>query len=612
MNSGDPGDRAKDTPVQSGRLSGFSQRVQTHELIRWSLYCLAIGIVAGLGALVFVWMLNLGDVMLLGDLAHYYPPQAGGEQAGPLPGVPVPSRAWVLVLLPMVGGLLAGLLIYSLAPEAEGHGTDAVIDAFHNKQGRIRAIVPVVKTIASALTIGSGGSAGREGPIAQIGGGFGSLLGQWLHRPPSEIRQMLVIGAGAGIGAVFRAPLGGALFGASVLYRETDYEYSALMPGILTSVIAYAVFSTLAGLGPAPIFRFDQALIFDMRQLPLFFLLGVAMIPLSMAYIRIFYGMRDLFKKVPLPPHLRPAVGGLAVGIIAFRFPQVLGVGYGWVQQALDGHLSVRLMIAIALLKIIATALTIGSGGSGGVFAPSLVIGGLAGGAIGYALHAYHPIFFHDPAIFVLVGMAAFFSAAAKVPIASLVLISEMTGGYSLLIPAMLAIAVAYMFSSERWSIYEKQVANRFASPAHRGTYVVDILENIPVATVLRADGQIAMVHPETNLADLYDLISRTRQSIFPVLEDDRRYMGVVRVDLLHETSKDPAFATLIIAQDLLERGVRIRPQDNLNVALETLLRSGLDQLPVVNEENRLLGLISRRDVLAAYYSRLKEMRGGS
>jgi CIC family chloride channel protein len=234
----------------------------------------------------------------------------------------------------------------------------------------------------------------------------------------------------------------------------------------------------------------------------------------------------------------------------------------------------------------------------------------VAGGAIGYMLHGYDPAFFPNPAAFVLVGMAAFFSTAAKVPIASLVLISEMTGGYSLLIPAMLAIAVAYMFSSRRWSIYEKQVLNRFASPAHRGTYVVDVLEHVPVLDVLRSPKRVASVLPTTTLKDLSGLIARTRQSIFPVIEDNRRYVGTISLDLLSHVSPDLITAGLIIAVDLAERGVCIRPQDNLNVALECLQRSGLDELPVVDGEGSFMGLVTRRDVLAAYYSRLKEIRG--
>ncbi len=600
-------DRRPNSHSPIARIKNLLLDTQTHDLLRWALYCLAVGVVAGLGALVFTRILNVADAVLLGDIAHYEVPRAAGE------GATYPAnqevRQWALLLLPAIGGLLTGLLVYSVAPEAEGHGTDAVIDAFHNKQGRIRPIVPVVKMIASGLTIGSGGSAGREGPIAQIGAGFGSVLGRILRLPPADVRRLLVIGAGAGIGAVFRAPLGGALFAASVPYRETDYEHSALMPGILASVTAYAVYCLLSGTGYEHIFRIDDGLAFQIRQLPLFFLVGLAMIPLSMLYIWSFYGLHRLFKRLPLPPHVIPAIGGLGVGLIALKYPAVLGVGYGWLQQALDGNLTVQFMITIALLKILATSLTIGSGGSGGVFAPSLVIGGLAGGAVGTALHGVNPLWFPHPGAFVLVGMAAFFATAAKTPIASLVLISEMSGGYVLLVPAMLAIATAYMFSSVKWSIYQKQVLNRFASPAHRGSYVVNVLEGMAVRDIVRSGGEVATIRPETRLADVFALLSRTRQSLLPVVDEAGRYVGSVSLDLLGNVSQELAAAGLIIADDLMEPGICLRPQDNLNTALETLLRSSRDELPVVDADRRFAGLVCRREILSAYYSRLQRLQ---
>jgi chloride channel protein, CIC family len=606
MESNEP-ERRRNNPSPTNRVKSLLRDIQTHELVRWAFYCLAVGIVAGVGALVFTSFLNFTDSYLLGNIAHYEVPRAAGE------GATYPAndtvRWWAILLLPALGGLLTGLLVYTVAPEAEGHGTDAAIDAFHNKQGRIRPIVPLVKMIASGLTIGSGGSAGREGPIAQIGAGFGSVLGRALGLPPADVRRLLIIGAGAGIGAVFRAPLGGALFAASVPYRETDYEHTALMPGIIASVTSYAVYSLLAGTGYEPIFRIDQSVAFQIRQLPAFFLVGVAMIPLSMLYIWVFYGLHGMFKRLPLPRHIVPAIGGLAVGALALKYPAVLGVGYGWLQQAMDGHLTVQFMITIAVLKILATSLTIGSGGSGGVFAPSLVIGGLAGGAIGTTLHHMLPLWFPHPAAFVLVGMAAFFSTAAKTPIASLVLISEMSGGYTLLVPAMLAIATAYMFSSVKWSIFHKQVLNRFASPAHRGTYVVDVLEHVAVLEVLKSTKRVATVQPTTTLSDLSSLIARTRQSIFPVVDDTNHYVGAISLDLLSNVSPELITAGLIIAVDLAERGVHVRPKDNLNTALESLQRSSQDEIPVVDEDGCFKGLLSRRDVLSTYYSRLKELQ---
>jgi CIC family chloride channel protein len=567
-------------------------------------------LVAGLGAVAFSALVDWANSFMLSGVAHYNAPAAGGEinfgweSTGPL-------RQWAIVLLPALGGLLAGLLVFTVAPEAEGHGTDSVINSFHNHQGRIPGKVPIVKMIASALTIGSGGSAGREGPITQIGAGFASVLGRWLKLPPAEVRLLVVIGCGAGIGATFRAPMGAALFAASVLYRETDYEYSALMPGFLASVTAYSVFMLVSGAGYEPIFAIPGGLSFHISQLPQYLLLGLAMIPLSLLYIWAVYGLRDhFFRRLPLPRYLVPAVGGLMLGLLAWKFPAVLGVGYGWIQQAIDGRLTVSFMLGIALLKIAATAFTISSGGSGGVFAPSHVIGGLAGGAFGLFLQQLlGPAVVPHPQAFVLIGMAAFFAAAGKVPIASLVLVTEMTGSYKLLIPAMAAISVAYMFSGTRWSIFESQVLNRFASPAHRGSYVVNVLEAIPVQQVVRSDGQVATVRPETTLADLYGLLSSTRQSLFPVVGDSGRYVGSISLDLLSHVSQELAAAGLIIADDLMEPGACVGPKDNLNVALETLLRGGHDELPVVGPDKRFVGLICRRDVLSAYYTRLKELQ---
>jgi chloride channel protein, CIC family len=604
--------------ARQGRLNTYALRrlllgeTRTRTLVRSALQAALVGLAAGLGAVVFSAMVDFTSTSLLGHLAHYVPPHAAGETnfAGDIHGLG-PVRPWMIALLPALGGLLVGLLVYTLAPEAEGHGTDSVIDAFHNKQGRIAGKVPIVKMIASALTIGSGGSAGREGPITQIGAGFGSVLGRWLRLPPAQVRLLVVIGCGAGIGATFRAPLGAALFAASVFYRETDYEHEALMPSFIASVVAYSIFMMLSGAGQEPIFALHPGLSFRIAQLPLFALLGLAMVPLSFLYIWMVYGLRDyFFRRLPLPRHVVPAVGGLLVGLIALKYPQVLGVGYGWIQEAMDGRIAIGLMLIVALLKIVATGLTIGSGGSGGVFAPAHVIGGLAGGAMGLALQrglgtAWVP----SPEAYVLIGMAAFFAAAGKVPIASLVLVTEMSGSYVLLIPAMCAISLAYMFSGTRWSIFESQVRNRYASPAHRGRYVVDILAEIPVRKVFRPAGQVETVRPETTLSDLYGLIGRTRQSIFPVTEGPDRYMGMVSLSLLREVPQDLQTANLIIAEDLLANGTHVHPTDNLDAAMDVLLRMEQEEIPVLDAQDRFCGLLCRRDVLGAYYQRLNELR---
>ncbi len=347
---------------------------------------LLVGIVAGGGALLFNVLLGWADEGFMVRAAGYHMPQAGSEGGSAIASGP--SRRWALLIVPTIGGLLSGLLVYTLAPEAEGHGTDAMVDAFHRMRGFVRARVPFVKTIASALTIGSGGSAGREGPIAQIGAGFGSSLATWLKAGDRERRLLMLAGAAGGLGAVFRAPLGAAFFVAEVLYRDVEFEAAALIPSFVASIAAYSVYCAVLGRwGPiftVPVLNFNHPL-----ELLLYVALGGLCALVGIVHVKVFYGARNqIFRRLPVPNHIKPALGGLAVGTIGFFVPQVLGMGYGWTQLAIDGQLPVRLALMIVALKIVATGLTIGSGGSGGVFAPSMTIGACLGATVGTLLHA--------------------------------------------------------------------------------------------------------------------------------------------------------------------------------------------------------------------------------
>ena len=381
-----------------------------------------IGVVSGLGAVVFYYLIDLSNNLFMVKTGAFVPPlidETTGmvSKVNPIlttrifnlnTGVP-----WYLALIPAIGGLITGLIVYTWAPEAEGHGTDAAIDSFHNKKGKIRLRVPFIKTITSAITIGSGGSAGREGPIAQIGAGFASFLATKLKLSSRERRTMVIAGMGGGIGSIFRAPLGGALFATEALYSEAEFEYEAIIPAIISSIVGYSVFSSIVGWGalfhtPDFIFR---------KPAELFFYLVLAVIcsGLGYLYVKIFYGMRDnFFKKLPIPNHLKPALGGLMLGLLALFYPQILGSGYGWVQLAIYGKMAIGLMLVIALLKIVATSLTISSGGSGGVFAPSLVIGAMLGGAFGGIAHNLFPGIATQPAAYIIVGMAGFFAGVAN------------------------------------------------------------------------------------------------------------------------------------------------------------------------------------------------------
>jgi CIC family chloride channel protein len=380
---------------------------------------------------------------------------------------------------------LSGWVVYRWAPEAEGHGTDAAIGAYHRRGGDIRPRIPLVKAIASALTIGSGGVAGREGPTAQISVGLGTLLADRAGLRGQERRSLLLAGMAAGLSAMFRAPLGMAIFAVEILYSGMVFESEALIYTVIAAVTSYAFYGMFAGW--SRLFEIPAGLsVHHPGALLSFALLGVLAGLLGAVLPSLLYRVRDIFRRLPGPPHIRPAVGGLAVGLIALAAPEVLGTGYGWVELAMAEKLTLATVLLILLLKGPAMALTIGSGGSGGVFAPTVTIGAMLGAAVGMSLNALIPGIDIPVAAFVLVGMAAVFSGAARTPISTLIMVAEMTGGYDLIVPAMLANILAFLVqrsltaNSRYPTLYESQVESREDSPLHRGVFVrraMEILE---------------------------------------------------------------------------------------------------------------------------------------
>ena len=575
----------------------------------WVPYSILIGLVAGMGAVFFYYLLSIASHHLLGGIGHYYPPPPGGEaDIFTAPGVVPPGllsdpHTWILVLLPAIGGLIAGILIYRYAPEAEGHGTDAVIDAYHQQGGFIRKRVPVIKTVASAITIGTGGSAGREGPIAQIGAGFGSYLADRLKLDDRSRRMMLLCGAAGGIGSIFRSPLGGALFTISVLYKR-DSEFESLVPAFISSIIAYSVFCSFFGWGslfatPEYVFEHPLELVFDA-------LLGLLCGLVGILYINVFYGMRDIFRKLGIRNYMKPAIGGLLLGILALVLQQscgygydILGMGYGIIQSAIDGNLAFEILVLLVLAKIIATSFTISSGGSGGVFAPSLVIGAMLGGAFGIAAHALFPGVIGElqSTSFVLIGMAALLSGVARVPIAAIVMVSELSGNYNLLPPLMFASTIAYLVTSN-WTIYEKQVPARVDSPAHREELTIDILENASVSDAMSTD--VMPANPTNSVQTVLNLITKYGHIGYPVL-DDNRLVGVVtfkdaervpagdREEVLVEQVMAPA-TSLIVTY----------PDESLEDALRKLVLNDIGRLPVVDpdDQSKILGIVTKSDII--------------
>ena len=567
------------------------ERIRSAAYLRkWVVLGALIGIISGVGAALFFLALDLATHFFLGTLAGFLPASPLGEGARPITDA---ARPWAIPLVVALGGLLAGIIVFRLAPEAEGHGTDAAIAAFHHGARRIRARIPLIKLVASAITIGSGGSGGREGPTAQIGAGFGSFLARVLDLDARDARIAVSTGIGAGIGAIFRAPLGGAVLAVEIPYRE-DVESDALVPAFVGSIVAYSIFGAIVGF--APIFgRVAGAGFTDPRQLAYYALIGLAAGIVGRLYITGFYGLTAWFKRWPLPRELRPAVAGFAVGCLGLALPGVLGTGYGWVQAGLDRTtllgLPLWVVLALPLAKILATSLSIGSGGSGGIFGPGMVIGGMLGAGIWRLLEPIAPGVPADPSPFVIVSMMALFGSVARAPLAVMLMVAEMTDSLAMLGPAMLAIGIATLIVGDR-SIYASQIRSRAESPAHRFRFALPLMAAIPAGDAARAPRAV-LTTDQTVAAARFRLESAGVPGA-PVLDRNGSVRGSVDLDAL--AAADQA----AMVGDLVLNGPVISADDALDDVLGLLADGHRSWAPVV-ANGRLAGVLSSRDVVAAY-----------
>jgi CIC family chloride channel protein len=528
-----------------------------------------LGIVGALSAQLFLWLLRVSEGFFLNWLASYQPPILPSD-GGTLHEVIGAHGLWLIPVATTLGGLLSGLLVYSFAPEAEGHGTDAAVKSFHYQGGFIRPRVPPLKMLASAITIGSGGAGGREGPTALISAGIGSVYATWTHRDEAERRLLVLIGMASGLSAIFRSPVGTAVFAIEVLYGGMELEAGALLYTLLGSVVAYAVNGLFSGWTPlfaVPGILFPPTFL----EYGWYVALGITAGLVAVLVPMVFYGLRDVFREVPIPPHFKPAIGGLGVGLLALQWPQILAGGYGWIQRAINGQLSADLMLVLIFIEMAAFALTISSGGSGGVFAPSLYVGAMLGGTLARL--------FHEPiAPFVVVGMAAVFGGAARVPVATLLMVTEMTGGYQLLVPAALAVVLSFMIQGalarhlKYKSLYEAQVAERVDSPAHH-------LEHVEAALKLLRDKNL-IVPPHGTHLNLRQLLAAGIPVDLP--DHKRLLMGVLDAESSY-VGKRVAVCFPAANQD--------------DVELIAVLRHGHTLLPHTNvrlqSDDRLLVIVS-------------------
>jgi CIC family chloride channel protein len=574
-----------------------------------------VGLAAGLLGAAFFAALEIGQRILLQGVAGFSPILTGGEVVVP-PAGPTAFRPWLLALLPAIGGLASGLATSVLAPEAAGGGGDAAIEAYHHG-GVIRRRVIPVKGLAAFLALSSGGSGGREGPTMQIGAAIGAAVGRVLPTSRAERRVLLVAGIAAGISAVFRTPLGAALLATELLYRD-DFEANALVPSIFASVVSYSVVIALFGetrlFGHLPPFPFTPG------HLPLYGLVAVAVSLAALLFIRVLRAVQARAARLPGPAWLRPAVGGLLMGAIgtalalwmewrhgaAARGFGVFGGGYGALQVAMTGAdwlpggtSAVGLLVGVALLKVLASALTIGSGAAAGDFAPSLVIGGLVGGAFGHAARLLLGDPSIDPSAFALVGMGTFYGGLAHAPLAALVLVAELAGSYDLLVPMMLAIGIASV-ALRRHSLYPAQRPSRSAP---RGP------EPAPaVGEIARAPAHALVVQPELGdfpesapLADVAAAAEAAERQRVVLVRGAPGPRGLLELALVAEVP--PSDRSWMRAGDVMVPFASVGPDATWAEIAEALERRGLSQLPVV-QDGEILGWVGDRELRRALLAR--------
>jgi CIC family chloride channel protein len=576
-----------------------------------------VGVAAGLIGSSFFAGVELVQQLVLERLCGYVPLRAAGERMTSEVAV-VAFRPWLVWLMPALGALGAGLLS-RYAPEIRGGGADAIIEAFHSRRGYVRRRVPLLKALASILTLGFGGAGGREGPTMQMGGAVGSIIGSYLRVTDRERRILLVAGTAAGMAAVFRTPLGAALLAVEVLHRD-DFETEALVPSVLASVVAYSVFVSI--FGESTLFAHATKYPFFPIHLPLYAILAVVISLVASVFLAVLRGVQRATARLPGPDWAKPAVGGLLLGatsvpVIMLAGPQlghegmglgILGGGYGAAQVAITGAswfpggwLGIEMLLLLGIAKIIATSLTVGSGGSAGDFGPSLVIGGIFGGAFGRAAQ----LLLHDPRIdpgaFALVGMGTFYGGLAHVPIAALVMVCELAGSYDLLVPLMLATGISFIALRGR-SLYHAQRASWRESPAHRDELLTDVLRDVRVADVMVKDRPfVAFERATPALEVIHRVASGGWQDVFPVLSAEKSVVGVITSDVLKTVLQEPELSSITIADDLMMTPIVVGEGDDVSVAVELLLLHGVREIVVVDDEGRIVGFLDEAEITQLY-----------
>jgi len=583
--------KSKGGPPFGKGIRGLADRV--HLFLKYTehsymvLVAIVIGLLGGLGAVGFRECIRIFQVVAW---------QTDDVTLSYLRDLP----SWWKVLSPAVGGLIVGLIIVRFAAEAKGHGVPEVMEAVALQGGRIRPRVVVAKLIASGVCIASGGSVGREGPIVQIGSAIASSIGQWLRVGERRMRTLVGCGAAAGIAATFNAPVAGALFAVEIILG--DFGVTQFSPIVISSVTATVVSRHFLGDFPAfvvPAYRLVSA-----NELFAYGALGIIAGLVALLFVRMLYGAEDLFDTLTIPAVLKPAVGGVLIGVIAIRFPAIFGVGYEAINEALTGKIGWGLLLILVVVKIMAVSLTIGSGGSGGIFAPSLFIGAMAGGAVGTVVHSLWPGASGSPGAYALVGMGAVVAAGTHAPITAIVMIFELTGDYKIILPLMISCIIATLLATrlQKGSIYTLKLLRRGVDI--RGGYSANVLGHLSARDAMRTD-YIEVGRAEQLIPVISRFVERPGDTVL-VTDAGQRLLGVITIDDIRPLMTDPeSVRGLVIAEDMMRTdGFPVFvPDDPLD---EVMRRFGHYRFmaPVV-ENGRPVGALWPQDVIEAYNSEL-------
>jgi chloride channel protein, CIC family len=567
------------------------RRLARAQHLRLLLLAAVVGMVAGMGA-VGVKALIAGVQWLLWG--------SGRDILESVAHVP----HWRLLILPAVGGLVVGPLVWFTARDASGHGVPEVVEALLMRGGIIRGRVGVVKACAAALTLGSGGSAGREGPMIQIGASLGSVIAQITRLSEDGVRTLVGAGAAGGLAAAFNAPIAGSLFALEVVLG--DFAIASFSPVVMAGVTATAISRAFSG--ETQVFSIPPYTLMSPMEFVPYVLLGLLAGFVAVGFTLFLYGQEKAWERTSLPPWAKPAVGGLIVGAVALAFPEILGVGHVAMDRMLQGQLPMGLLLALVVAKIVATSLTLGSGGSGGVFVPSLFVGSALGGAVGTAVQRWAPFPHGGPGAYALVGMGAVVAATSHAPLTGIVIMLEMTGDYQIILPVMLACIISSVVASslKEESIYTQKL--KFKGIVMRQGREETILRHTSVSSVLHTEYR--SFHEDAPLATVLGEALGVSQTTFPVVDPDGHLAGVIRVQDLHRSLEDRGFLeAVLVAADLASPTRVLHQSDNVEHALDLLTETGADLLPVVDTNECLMGVVFSSDVLERYSHELQKLR---